>query len=71
MYRAAFAKTNDANVAYILHRKNGIDIQIISKKEHGEVTSYGFYDKTLHPICQRSCHLNGLRGDQRALFHRA
>ena len=23
------------------------------------------------PICQRSCHLNGLRGDQRALFHRA
>ncbi|WOI24691.1 hypothetical protein R1T44_11050 [Cobetia amphilecti] len=48
MYRAAFAKTNDANVAYILHRKNGIDIQIISKKEHGEVTSYGFYDKTLH-----------------------
>ncbi|MBF09367.1 MAG: TRAP transporter substrate-binding protein DctP [Cobetia sp.] len=22
------------------------------------------------PICQRSCHLNGLRGDQRALFHR-
>src|SRR5690554_3121592 len=27
--------------------------------------------RAMGPICQRSCHLNGLRGDQRALLRRA
>lgn len=47
MYKAIFAFKNKNSVAYILSRKNGIDIQIVPKKDSVPIKPYSYFESSL------------------------